>query len=338
MSKSKKKIASLLASLLLVSTFLAACGSSESGTDSNTAPNNASQTETETPASEVEESAEEPAERTVTDAMGHEVTIPANPQRILATYLEDNLVALGVTPVAQWSVANGIQDYLQGSLKDVPTIPHDLPFEQVASFEPDLIILDSADMASGDKYEQYSKIAPTYVIGSEQNNDWRDELLKIGEVLGKEEDAQKALDDYDAKAAEAKAALSEAAPGESAAAIWLVSDQFYMVSEDLSSGTVMYDDLGLAVPEVVKEISATGTGNWLPISLEKLAELDADHLFLINSDKGAGGEALNDPLWKNIPAVKNGNVYEFSADTSWLYTGTVANTQIVDSIVESITK
>lgn len=338
MLNSKKKIASLLASLLLVSTFLAACGSSESGTDNNTAPNNASQTETEAPAAEVEESAEEPTERTVTDAMGHEVTIPANPKRVLASYLEDNLVALGVTPVAQWSVANGIQDYLQGSLQDVPTIPHDLPFEQVASFEPDLIILDSADMASGDKYEQYSKIAPTYVIGSEQNNDWRDELLKIGEVLGKEEDAQKAIDDYDAKAAEAKAALSEAVGDESAAAIWLVADQFYMVSEDLSSGTVMYDDLGLAVPEVVKEISATGTGNWLPISLEKLAELDADHLFLINSDKGAGGEALNDPLWKNIPAVKNGNVYEFGADTSWLYTGTVANTQIVDNIVNSLTK
>ncbi|SFS50773.1 iron-hydroxamate ABC transporter substrate-binding protein [Paenibacillus sp. 453mf] len=338
MLNSKKKIASLLASLLLVSTFLAACGSSESGTDSNSAPNNASQTETEAPAAEVEESAEEPTERTVTDAMGHEVTIPANPKRVLASYLEDNLVALGVTPVAQWSVANGIQDYLQGSLQDVPTIPHDLPFEQVASFEPDLIILDSADMASGDKYEQYSKIAPTYVIGSEQNNDWRDELLKIGEVLGKEEDAQKAIDDYDAKAAEAKAALSEAVGDESAAAIWLVADQFYMVSEDLSSGTVMYGDLGLAVPEVVKEISATGTGNWLPISLEKLAELDTDHLFLINSDKGAGGEALNDPLWKNIPAVKNGNVYEFGADTSWLYTGTVANTQIVDNIVNSLTK
>ncbi|MCM3782693.1 iron-hydroxamate ABC transporter substrate-binding protein [Neobacillus mesonae] len=337
MSKSKKKIASLLASLLLVSTLLAACGSnSDTGADNSTAPNNASQTETETPATDVEE----PTERTVTDAMGHEVTIPANPQRIIASYLEDNLVALGVTPVAQWSISNGegVQDYLQGSLKDVPTIPHDLPYEQVASFEPDLIILDSADMASGDKYEQYSKIAPTYVIGTEQNNDWRDELLKIGEVLGKDEEAQKALDDYDAKAAEAKATLNEAVGEESAAAIWLVSNQFYMVSEDLSSGTVMYNDLGLAVPEVVKEISATGTGNWLPISLEKLAELDADHLFLINSDKGAGSEALNEPLWKNIPAVKNGNVYEFDADKSWLYTGTVANSQIVDNIVESLTK
>ena len=37
-------------------------------------------------------------ERILTDAMGHEVTIPANPERIIASYLEDNLVALGITP------------------------------------------------------------------------------------------------------------------------------------------------------------------------------------------------------------------------------------------------
>ena len=64
-------------------------------------------------------------ERTLTDAMGHEVTIPANPKHIIASYLEDNLVALGITPAAQWSVNDGagIQDYLQDYLKDVPTIP-----------------------------------------------------------------------------------------------------------------------------------------------------------------------------------------------------------------------
>ena len=60
---------------------------------------------------EVEETT---TERTLTDAMGHEVEIPANPQHIIASYLEDNLVALGITPVAQWSVNDGagIQNYL----------------------------------------------------------------------------------------------------------------------------------------------------------------------------------------------------------------------------------
>ena len=99
----------------------------------------------------------------------------------------------------------------------------------------------------------------------------------------------------------------------------------------------MYGDLGLTVPDVVKEISASATGNWSSISLEKLAELDADHLFFINSD-GEGAEVLQDPLWANIPAVKNGNIYEYGKDTSWLYTGTIANSQIIDNVLESLVK
>ena len=131
-----------------------------------------------------------------------------------------------------------------------------------------------------------------------------------GEIFGMEEEAQAALDRYEQKAKEAKEKIQQSIGGESAAAIWLVGGKLFVVSETLSSGAVMYGDLGLTVPDVVKEISASATGNWSSISLEKLAELDADHLFFINSD-GEGAEVLQDPLWANIPAVKNGNIYEY---------------------------
>ncbi|MBB3112498.1 iron complex transport system substrate-binding protein [Paenibacillus phyllosphaerae] len=278
--------------------------------------------------------------RTLTDAMGHEVVVPANPQRVIASYLEDNLVALGIKPVAQWSVKDGksIQGYLQGELNGIPTIGYDLPFEAVQSFKPDLIIMDSASMVEGGKYEQYNQIAPTYVIGTEVNNDWRDELLRVGQVFGKEDAAKQALADYDKKAADAKATIAEKVGNPSAAAIWLVGGKFFMVSETLSSGAVMYGDLGLKVPAVVKEISASATGNWSEISLEKLVELDADYLFLVNSDSADGSTALSEALWKSIPAVKAGNVFEFTPNESWLYTGTIANSQIIDNILKSIVK
>lgn len=291
------------------------------------------------PAKETE-STDQATDRTLTDAMGNEVTVPTNPQKVIATYLEDNLVALGIKPVAQWSVNDGasIQGYLQGDLEGVPTIPHDLPFEAVQKFSPDLMIMDSASMVEGGKYEQYSKIAPTYVIGTEVNNDWRDELLRVGEVFGKKDEAQKVLDDYETKAKEAKAKIEEKVGTPSAAAIWLVGGSFFMVSDNLSSGAVMYQDLGLQVPDVVKEISASGESNWNAVSLEKLVELDAEYLFLINSDTGSGSSVLSDNLWKSIPAVKAGNVYEFSPDEAWLYTGAIANGQIIDHILNSIVK
>ncbi|MGY5345191.1 ABC transporter substrate-binding protein [Paenibacillus glucanolyticus] len=335
MNHFKKKIW-IIASLLVALTLLAACGNNKDSAENG-------QSEAQTPSeqnsgTEAKPDAEATTERTLTDAMGHEVKIPAEPKRVIASYLEDNLVALGITPAAQWSVNGGsVQDYLQEYLKDVPTIEHDLPFEAVASFQPDLLIMDSASMVEGNKYSQYDKIAPTYVVGTEVNNDWREELMQVGEIFDMKEEAQAALDKYEQKAKDAKEQIQQGIGGESAAAIWLVGGKLFVVSETLSSGAVMYGDLGLAVPNVVKEISASATGNWSSISLEKLAELDADHLFFINSD-GEGAEVLQDPLWANIPAVKNGNIYEYGKETSWLYTGTIANTQIIDDVLESLVK
>lgn len=309
-----------------MSLWLAACGSN----NKNEAANNAA---TNAPAA-----TEAPTERTLTDALGNEVTVPANPQRIIASYLEDHLVALGIKPVAQWSVPNGIQDYLKDSLADVPTIGYDLPFEAVTSFDPDLILMAYDSNVEGDKFTQYSKIAPTFTIGDKLTADWRAALLKVGEVVGKSEEAQKALDAYDVKAKDAKEKIQGVAAGESAAALWFVQGSFYIVSEKLSSGDLLYNQLGLAVPEVVKEISAAGTGNWNAIPLEKLAELDADHLFLINSGTDADSQALSDPIWQNIPAVKNGKLYEYPSTSSWLYAGTIAYSQVIDDVLESIVK
>jgi len=331
----RKSISTVL-TVMILSLLLAACGSdNEKGNAAGpSASGSASPSSPE--ASAIAPSAS-PTERTLVDGMGHEVKIPANPQRIIASYLEDYLVALGVKPVAQWSVPNGIQDYLQGELKDIPKIAHDLPFEAVASFSPDLVLVYSNSTVDN-KYDQYSKIAPTFVLGDQTSDDWRQALLKVGEVLQKDDEAKKVLDAYEAKAAEAKAKIQAKLPGQSVAAIWLVQNSFYVVSDKLSSGAILYHDLGFKTPEVVQEISETGTGNWNAISLEKLADLDADHLILINSDKGTASEALKDPVWKNIPAVKNGKVYEYPSSSSWLYYGPVASTQTLDAVLNDIVK
>lgn len=315
----------LLASLLTLIVILAGCSANKEMNENK---------ENERSKENIEE------ERTLTDAMGHEVTIPENPERVIASYLEDHLVALGITPIAQWTVNDGasVQSYLQDELKDIPTIPHDLPYEVVASFEPDLLIIGSAEAVEGGKFEQYSKISPTYVLETDANRNWRDKLLKVGEVFDKTEEAERVLTKYDEKAEASQKKLKDAIGEESAAAIWLVNNNFFIVGDHVSSGAVLYEDLDLTTPNVVREISSTATSDWSAISLEKLAELDADHIFLINSDKGNGAEMLKDPVWKEIPAVKNNNIYEFEAESAWLYSGPIANTQIMDDVITSLIK
>nr|WP_231710859.1 ABC transporter substrate-binding protein [Gracilibacillus suaedae] len=309
--------------------LLAACGNSEdteSSGDEGEATENQNTDDTA--------SAEEDT-RTVTDAMGHEVEVPANPERVIGSYLEDYLVALGIEPVAQWSVRDGedIQDYLQDDLEGIPTIPSELPYEAVTSFEPDLLLMDSAGMVEDNKYDQYNKIAPTFVVGTEEINNWREKFEIIAEVFGMEEKAADVLAEYDTKAEDAKEQIQEAIGDESVAALWLFADTFYIVSENLSSGDLLYNELGLTAPSVVSEISETSAQNWSEISMEKLAELEADHIIFVNSD--GESSALEDSIWQNIPAVQNDNIYEFGQDSSWLYAGPIANSQMIDDALES---
>src|SRR5699024_6450382 len=58
---------------------------------------------------------------TVASEMG-EVTIPANPENILAPFHEDTLLTLGVTPVAKWAIDTSVQEHLEDQLADIPTI------------------------------------------------------------------------------------------------------------------------------------------------------------------------------------------------------------------------
>lgn len=327
----RNKFGLLLISLLAVAMFLSACGSK--GSDTNNTTSN-----TEQGAASDQKTAQ-PQEKVMTDAMGHQVKIPANPQKVLASYLEDHLTALGVKPVAQWSVANGIQEYLQSDLKGIPTISYDLPVESVLSLSPDLILIGSETQVQKGLYEQYSKIAPTYVLGDAVNKDWRQALTKIGEILNKSDEAKKVISDYDAKAQEAKAKISGAIGNKTAAILWLTQKNFYLVDQTVSSGAVLYGDLGIQPPNLVTDIPEDKRASWNPVTLEKLADLKADYIFLVNSDKGQGADdTLNSAIWKGIPAVKAGHVFEISKAKSWLYSGAIAGDQIIDDAVKYLVK
>ena len=295
-------------------TLLGACSTNNDSTDSSGSATTSSEIAT-----------------TFTDAMGNEVTVPENPQRVIGSYLEDYLVALGVTPVAQWTVGNDSdQAYLQDKLAEVPRINYDLPFEDVLSFEPDLLLMDSNSMVEGDKYDQYSKIAPTYVVTNGEDVTWRERLTDIAKVLHKEEQAAQVEADYYELVAATKETYADQIQGKSIAVLWVVNNSVFMVSETKSSGQLLYHELGFEVPALVSEISESATADWSAVSLEKLAELDADYLILVNSDKGA--DFFSEQVWLNLNAVKNNHLWEFGPESSWLYNGPIAYTKMIEDI------
>ncbi len=274
---------------------------------------------------------------TVTDAMG-QVTIPDNPRRVLAPYMEDSLVALGITPVAQWSIGSTVHDYLQSYLKDVPKIEWDLPLEQTIKANPDLIIFSSASSIKKGQYEKYKKIAPTYVFKDAESSDWRKQLQVMGQLLGKEEKAKETLAAYDAKAKKAAKDIKAAIGDESAAILWVFGKQYYLFENTRYAANVLYHDLGITQPDMVKKLPEA-KANWSPVSLEALADLDADHIFIVSKPNESGLEQLKkSSVWQNLSAVKKGNVYEMKDPSHWTINGVIANKLTMDKILESLTK
>lgn len=279
-----------------------------------------------------EETQEESGTITLTDDAGNEVEVPENPERIISSYLEDDVLTLGETPIVQWSIngGEGIQDYLQAEgLEGLETIPFDLPYEVIASHEPDLIITSSSEFAEGESYENYSAIAPTFVLEAFNYDDWRDRLNRVAEIFGKEDVAAEKIEEYETLAQ----LVSEKLPAdETAIALWQTGDTFFISNVDKSSGEVLYNDLGLSAPDFVEELSSENETPWLEVSLETLAESDVDHIFFIGENEGDSETAFEESVFQNIPAVAEGNVHEYTGDSSWLYSGYIANTLIIEDV------
>jgi iron complex transport system substrate-binding protein len=306
---------------LLMVLFVAACGNTEnSDSDKEPTKKNA-----------------ENSEITLEDAMG-EVVLPSNPKRIIAPYLEDSLVALGVKPAAQWSIGDTVLDYLQADLSEVPKIGWDMPLEQAINNDPDLIIFSSPSAVQNGQYEEYKKIAPTYVFKDEVYADWRAQLTQMGEILNKQEEAEKALADYEATVVDAKTKVQEAIGEETAVIMWVMGEQIYLLENNRFSAKVLYGDLGVKQPAFIENLGPAGAA-WDPLTLEKLPEIKADHIFLV----GKKGEAAFDILakssiWNGLDAVKNGQVYEMNDPSFWTINGLIASEMTVQEVVNALSK
>lgn len=282
------------------------------------------------------EGGKESSEVTLDSAMG-EVTIPANAERIMAPYHEDALLALGVTPVAKWAIGQTVQDYLEEDLKDVPTIEWNLPLEQVLNHNPDLIILQNNMDSYEGSFDDYNKIAPTYAMKEETVADWRKQIETFGIILGKEDEAQKLLSDYEEKVETARGQLAEALGDETAAVIWAVGNQFFLFEQNRHSAEVLYSELGVKQPTLIEELGAAEAASWNPISVEKLSELDADHVFLLALEGEQGIQTLEDSsVWQSTPAAKNGNVHILHDASNWTNKGLIASKKTIDDVIDAL--
>lgn len=251
--------------------------------------------------------------RVVEDSNG-EVTVPANPERIVdLSGCSDSLALLGFNVVGTCNSDaydyTKFPSYLEDTLKGAEILGYSMSdtvdIEAVIALEPDMIIISKTQEKS---YSQLSEIAPTVMIELAQM-DWKEDFMSVAKLMDREDEAEKWLADYEA---DAKALGDEvkSVNGEDATYLsFLASFGSIYIFDGAGLGSFMYEDLGLARPENLPEQENIS----LPVvTMEGLSEINSDYMIAVATDEDF--ETLEKSgIWSNLEAVKSGKYEKLPA-------------------------
>ncbi|MEV6651092.1 iron-siderophore ABC transporter substrate-binding protein [Streptomyces sp. NPDC051219] len=267
--------------------------------------------------------------RTLTHAMGT-TELKTRPQRVVVLDVGelDNVVSLGVKPVgyAPSEGDDGIPGYLKkdaGAPRSVGTI-NSLNLEAIHALKPDLIL--GSQLRAADKYDELSKIAPT-VFSIRPGFTWKENYLLNAAALDRSAEAKAKLDAYGKKVKQLRTDLGEKKP--TVTMLRYMPEKTRLYAKASFIGTIL-DDAGLPRPknQQINDLAAE-------ISPEKIDEADADWIFT-----GVYGDATttkrdkaeDNPLWKNLAAVKNGRAKDVPDETWYLGLGVTAADKVLDDL------
>lgn len=281
----KKRYIALLISLLLL---LVACSNDNNTENENNTDN---------------------SEETITyESENGPVEVPAHPERVIVlSTFGGNVLALDTPLVGVDSWSKGNPNY---ALEGVEAVS-DENLEKIIELKPDLII----GLSSIKNIDKLKEIAPTVTFTYGQL-DYLEQHLEIGKLLNKEQEAQQWIDDFKARASDLGNQIKEEI-GEDATVTVIENfdKELYVFGDNWARGTeILYQEMNLPMPEKVEE-TALADG-YATLSLEVLPEYVGDYL-IVSKNEDSSSSFTETDTFKNIPAVKNGNV--FIADATKFY-------------------
>jgi iron complex transport system substrate-binding protein len=256
----------------------------------------------------------------VQHALG-ESKVPGQAERpvTLTTDALDDTLALGVRPIRAAVPGGRLPAYLRSPARGVEVVPPitRLDLHALDAAQPDLI-LGSAVRQLG-IYNRLRRIAPT-VMSDYGGVGWKLNVRLHGEALGRTNDAEELLIDYDRRSARLRRALA-ALPRDTEVSVALVSPTGVRIAGLNSFPGSVLGDLGLSRPP-----SQEGSSDHEEVRPGRIAAVDGD-VVLLSVARGAG-EALRRmearPAWRRLRAVRSGRVVRVDAGTWWSGGGILA--------------
>lgn len=298
------------ASGVLLLTLLSGCGGTGDDGDSVGGGNDAGDT------------------RTVTDAAGLEVVVPADPGDVVVLHYAGTqaMVDLGITPVAQGSLPEreSVPDDVWDVIEDVPDVTEaggDPQVEQIANTAPDLIL--APNVLDDDVLSQLNDVAPVYqfTLWGEDRGDFTNRVAEIAEVLDREDEYRQLEEDLQTRSDEIAEEHSDVIEGLTAVAVSSYEEGNAYLNGTGSMTENLLGGLGFAwssSTDAMLEGEEDPEGN---VSLEQLGEAasDADVVFFDSTYDGAplslAAGLVSSEAFERLPAVQAGNDYPFGKMT-----------------------
>lgn len=260
----------------------------------------------------------------LTTPTGVDITIPAEPTAALGFYTTDLdiLITLGFDLAGTQPIRDdftAFPDFFpQQELEGLETFGNfpEFNLEAVLEAEPDFIL-------SGLGYEedldgQLQKIAPTYTYNAFDGGDWRDVVAKAATDLGREEQWQEWVDQYEARIADIRSRLDAADIHP------VVADVGYWDGQVTTScygvPCLVFADLGLEMAPLMNatEDGLPASDEYAELSPEQLGQLEGiDVVFTGAEEDGTvwveEDEALQqNAIWQNLSFVQSGEYYPYN--------------------------
>lgn len=278
-----------------------------------------------------------------------EIEIPADPERVVATgyavpvLLEADAPLVGISEWGRGTAMMTEEDLAtyEKTEKIMGETADTVNYDAVEKVDPDVIVMGIPLPVLGDvNMERLEKIAPVVVLGPSLPDSWKELGGRQAEAAGVLTNFEEQKETYYAKADELKAKYADVLAGVEFGHVGAYGDisagEFQREFAG-SYGTHIVGDVGVNYYGEVKDASEGGAAEVSEYSsIEELPESlgEADYITYTLDSDGTVSDAvqyvLDSPLWKNLPAVKAGNVIPIRYSEAATYQSALMTLEAID--------
>ncbi|RSM59738.1 hypothetical protein DMH04_55230 [Kibdelosporangium aridum] len=254
--------------------------------------------------------------------------VPVSPKRV---------IALDPGQALQIALEHQVPLVASATLDADPPVPPYLPapaqpfehlgfgqvdVEKLATFGPDLIIGNTASLQ--DKYPAVSGLAPTVAYANTRDKvEWYDAALTVADIFGVREAQQRKLDEYRRRASQFRERHKQVLAARKVVLLRFTTDELRIITDSVIFPSRVLTDAG--VQRTASSAPAKAGDTYTRLSTELVGTLADADVIIHFSGGGAfdGGQVTSTftkytsgDLWKRLPAVQAGRVFEVPR-TSW---------------------